>query len=101
MKKFKSACILCSRNCGIVLFTKDKEIIQVQGDRDHPFSKGYICQKAMRLNFYQNHEDRLLHPLKRNENGTFDQITWDQAFLEIATQLRQIQKKNGGTAIAT
>ena len=71
----KSACILCSVNCGINIEVDNetKQFVKITGDKDHPTSQGYICQKATRLNYYQQQE-RLTSPSRKNENGEFEEI---------------------------
>lgn len=96
-----TACILCSRNCGLSVDIEDNQFKKIKGDVNHPFSQGYICQKAARLQHYQQHADRLTAPLKRQADGSFQQISWDQAIQEIAEQLVQIRDTHGGTAFAT
>nr|WP_238035636.1 hypothetical protein [Psychrobacter sp. Ps4] len=32
--------------CGIVIKHDGKKILSIKGDKDDPFSKGYICPKA-------------------------------------------------------
>ena len=66
----KTACILCSRNCGLTLTVDGGKFTRIRGDDEHPLSKGYICQKAARLEHYQNHADRLSHPLQRQADGS-------------------------------
>lgn len=95
-----SACILCSRNCGITIELEGKEFKKIKGDPLHPMTRGYICQKAARLNHYQNHDDRLTNPLKKMPNGEFVSITWDQAISEIANKLVKFKKEHGGDAFA-
>lgn len=95
-----TACILCSRNCGIEVQTHDREIAKVRGDKAHPVSTGYLCQKAQRLNFYQNHSDRLTSPLKRRKDGTFEEISWEVAIKEIAAELVKLRDTYGGTSLA-
>jgi len=95
-----TACILCSRNCGIEVETKEREIIKVRGDKAHPISTGYLCQKAQRLNFYQNHADRLTSPLRRREDGTFEEISWETAISEIAAKLVNLRDTYGGHSLA-
>ena len=97
----KSACILCSVNCGIEIEVdhENKQFIKITGDKDHPTSQGYICQKATRLNYYQN-QPRLTSPLKKNTAGEFEEISWDQAIREIADKLVDIRDTHGGTSIA-
>jgi len=95
-----TACILCSRNCGLTVEIEGRSFTRVRGDEAHPNSKGYLCQKAARLEHYQNHADRLRHPLKRRADGSFERIGWDQALGEIAARLVAIRDRHGGKAFA-
>ena len=95
-----TACILCSLNCGIETQVKDGRLFKIRGDREHPISQGYQCQKASRLDFYQNHPERLTSPLKRRPDGTFEQISWDQAVREIAVELRRLRDTYSGHSMA-
>lgn len=101
IKQDVTACILCSRNCGLSVEIEDNQFKKIKGDDDHPFSQGYICQKAARLQHYQQHADRLTSPLKRQSDGSYQEISWDQAIQEIAEQLVQIRNTHGGTAFAS
>lgn len=100
--KHKSACNLCSLNCGIEIEVnpESREFVSIKGDPDHPLSQGYICQKATRINYYQNGIDRLDSPLKRTESGEYEKISWDQAIEEIAAKLITVRDSFGGTSIA-
>ncbi len=95
----KTACVLCSANCGIEVRIDGREITRVRGDKDHPASKGYTCEKGLRVNHYQNGRDRLTAPLKRMDDGTFQEISWDQAIKEVADQLVGIRDSYGGDKI--
>ncbi len=97
-----SACILCECNCGIKVQTGgegDREIVRIRGDEDHPASQGYLCQKASGLNHYQNGTDRLLAPLRRREDGSFEEIDWDTAISEVAAKLAAVRDTHGGDKI--
>jgi anaerobic selenocysteine-containing dehydrogenase len=100
MTSEKTACILCSRNCGLSVEIDNGRFVKIHGDEQHPISKGYICQKAARLAYYQNHDDRLGHPLKRQADGSFTEISWDIALQEIAEKLQNIKQKHSGNAFA-
>ncbi|MEL6252790.1 MAG: molybdopterin-dependent oxidoreductase [Bacteroidota bacterium] len=96
----KTACILCSVNCGLEIHVdENKQFTKILGDKDHPVSQGYICNKATRLNYYQNGK-RLQSPLKRQEDGSYAEISWDTAISEIAAKLVEIKEKHGGDTIA-
>lgn len=100
MSTEKTACILCSRNCGLSVDVSSHSFVKVQGDEQHPISKGYICQKAARLEYYQNHDDRLKYPLKRNADGTFARVSWDEALTEISQKLNNVRRQHSGNAFA-
>lgn len=97
-----SACILCSINCGIeiALGGEDQRQFQkIRGDKNHPSSQGYLCQKATRLNHYQNGKDRLTSPMRRNAGGEFEPVSWDTAITEIAARLGDICQEHGGDKV--
>ncbi len=100
MASEKTACILCSLNCGLKVEIDKGQFIKIHGDEEHPISKGYICQKAARLNHYQNHDDRLAQPLKRQADGSFTPISWDIALQEIGEKLTHIKQTYTGNAFA-
>jgi anaerobic selenocysteine-containing dehydrogenase len=95
-----TACILCSRNCGIEVQIQGGRLARIIGDQKHPLSEGYLCQKAARLDHYQNNADRLDAPLRRRPDGSFEQVSWDTALQEIARGLVAIRKAHGGRALA-
>ncbi len=95
-----TACILCSRNCGIEVEVRGREISKIRGDKQHPISEGYLCQKAQRLNYYQNHRDRLTTPLRRRADGSFEAISWGTAIAEIAAKLVHLRDSYGGECLA-
>lgn len=98
----KTACNLCFVNCGlkIQLGGEDgREIIKVRGDENHPTSKGYICNKAARINYYQNNAGRLLSPMRRTPDGDYEAIDWDTAISEIAAKMAAIRDTHGGERI--
>ncbi len=95
-----TACILCSLNCGIEVEIEDGHLKKIKGDKAHPISQGYQCQKASRLDFYQNADNRLQSPLRRRDDGSFEEISWDTAIREIAAKLVEIRDTHGGHALA-
>src|SRR5512134_2696736 len=80
----QTACILCSINCGIEVQTEGRRIVRVRGDKSHPLSQGYTCEKPARLDHYQNGRDRISTPLRRRPDGSYEPIDWDTAIREIA-----------------
>jgi anaerobic selenocysteine-containing dehydrogenase len=87
----KTACSLCYLNCGLEVQVEGRAITRVRGDKEHPRSAGYLCQKAQRLTWYGNHGDRLSSPLRRRPDGGHEPVDWDTALGEIAAKLRQVR----------
>jgi len=95
----KTSCVLCAQNCGLEVLIKNNTIAKVRPDRNNPRSQGYVCIKGMNIANHQHHDDRLTSPLKKTKNG-FIEISWDQAFSEIAEKLNSIVKTNGPRSFA-
>ena len=94
-----TACILCECNCGIVVQVQDRTLARIRGDKNHPASRGYTCNKALRLDHYQNNRSRLTTPMRRRPDGTFEEIDWDTAISEIASGFKAIADTHGGDKI--
>lgn len=94
-----SACILCECNCGIVVQVQDRTLARIRGDKDHPASRGYTCNKALRLDHYQNNRNRLTSPMRRRPDGTYEEIDWETAIAEIAAGFQAIAATHGGDKI--
>jgi anaerobic selenocysteine-containing dehydrogenase len=98
----QTACILCECNCGIEVRLGGEDgrrFERIRGDKSHPASKGYTCEKALRLDHYQNGRHRLTSPLRRRPDGTFEEIDWDTAIAEVASRLAEVRDTHGGASI--
>jgi anaerobic selenocysteine-containing dehydrogenase len=98
----RTACILCECNCGLeVQLGGDdgRHLVKLRGDKRHPSSRGYACEKPHRLDHYQHGRDRVTTPLRRRPDGTFEPIDWDTAIREVAARLAAVRDTHGGDAI--
>lgn len=95
----KTACIICSLNCGLDIKTEGGRITKIKGDKSHPISQGYICEKSQRMDFYQNGADRIDSPKRRRPDGSYEDLDWNTAIREIAEKLTAIKSKYGGESI--
>jgi formate dehydrogenase major subunit len=102
----RSTCPYCSVSCGVIIHTLgDKaknvtpQVVHVEGDPDHPINRGTLCPKGSSL--YQDilNDRRLVKPeVRRPGSDHWEDISWDQAFNEIA---RHIKKTRDETFITT
>ena len=98
----RTACILCECNCGLEVQlggAGGDHLVKVRGDKAHPSSRGYACEKPHRLDHYQHGPDRLSSPLRRRADGSFEPIDWDTAIREVAARLAAVRDAHGGDAI--
>src|SRR5437667_5623589 len=93
----RSTCPYCSVSCGVIIHTlgdKSKnaipQVVHVEGDPDHPINRGTLCPKGASLEQDIVNERRLLKPQVRRPGGTeWEDISWDQAYSEIAQKVKK------------
>lgn len=90
-------CNLCEAMCGIVIQHDGEKVLSIKGDKNDPFSKGYICPKATALQDFHEDPDRLRHPVERTANG-WKEISWLEALDKVAAGIQSVQKKHGQNA---
>jgi len=96
----KTFCRVCEPACGMVATVANNKLVKLRADKDHPISKGFVCNKGIYGLDIHNDPDRLRYPLKRVATGEFEEVSWQQALDEIAERLLSIRAAHGPTAIA-
>ncbi|MFC0270752.1 molybdopterin oxidoreductase family protein [Metabacillus herbersteinensis] len=100
---FPSVCSLdCPDQCGLLLHKKDGNIIKVEGDPNHPVTKGNICNKVRNMTERLYDPKRLQYPLKRvgaKGAGKFERITWDEAIETTTFHWKKFIKSHGPESI--
>lgn len=92
-------CNLCEAVCGIEIKHENGKILSIAGDKQDPFSRGHICPKAVALKDIDEDPNRLKFPVKRTGN-VWQQITWTEAFSEVAARIKETQTLYGRNAVA-
>ncbi|UWG98956.1 molybdopterin-dependent oxidoreductase [Dehalobacter sp. DCM] len=90
--------------CGLRLFVKDGELVKVEGDPEHPLTRGKLCVRCLALKEYIYHPDRIKYPMKRiGERGEnkWQRITWDEAFDTIIEKQKYYAETYGPECIMT
>jgi anaerobic selenocysteine-containing dehydrogenase len=100
-------CRLCAGRCGLEVDVEpgDKRsgerIVAIRGDRAHPMTSGYACIKGLQSGELHHGESRLVQPLERQPDGSFQSLPVELALDRIAVRLQDIRERHGADAIAT
>src|SRR5215217_2815681 len=96
----KNVCPLdCPDTCSMRVTVEDGVAVDLRGDRDHPFTRGFLCRKMARYLDRVYSPERLLHPLRRvgpKGAGRFEPIGWDEALAEVAARFAAIAASADG-----
>lgn len=92
-------CRICEPMCGLIATVDDGRLVSLRPDSEHPLSQGRACPKGIAFTDIQNDPDRVLTPLRRRTDGTFEEVTWDVALDDIAARLTRIMAVSGGSSI--
>src|SRR5215213_6268932 len=88
----------CPDTCAMHVTVEDGRATRVQGDPEHPITHGFLCGKVSNYLDRVYADERLLHPLVR-EDGELRRASWDDALDVAANGLRRVIDAHGGEAI--
>lgn len=105
-EEYTNICCYCSGGCGVICSTRDGELINLEGDPDHPINQGGLCPKGATMFQLRNivvpetreivkNPNRKTKPLVRRPGGTqWEAITWEDAIKEIARKVKDTRDEN-------
>lgn len=93
-----------NQGCGMKVHVKDGEIVKVEGDPEHPITKGRLCIRCLTWKEQVYNEDRILYPMKRAKEDRgkdkWERITWDEALDIFVDNYKRIVDEYGINAIS-
>ncbi|MCU0647793.1 MAG: molybdopterin-dependent oxidoreductase, partial [Gemmatimonadaceae bacterium] len=92
---YASTCRECATGCGVLVKVSDGRPIKIDGNPDHPLSKGAICSTGLSALQGLYNPDRYRGPMMRQGNA-LKPVTWDAALQTLAQKLGEVRSK--GTA---
>ena len=99
MKKLSHGCTLdCFDCCKFNVYVKDNSIVKIEGDKNHPYTKGFICKKGLAHLDRLNHKDRIYNPMIKKDNKWIE-ISFDEALDIMAEKLKEYKEKFGSKSI--
>ena len=99
MKKLSHGCTLdCADCCKFNVYIDKNEVVKIEGDEGHPYTKGFICKKGLAHLKRVNHEKRLYNPLLK-VNGEWKEISFKEAIDIMAKRLKDYKNEFGSRSI--
>jgi formate dehydrogenase major subunit len=97
----RSTCPYCAVSCGVILHTLGDRaknvkpsVVHVEGDPDHPISRGSLCPKGVTLKEDILHRNRLLTPkVRRPGSDRWEDVSWDEAVTRIARHVKDTRDR--------
>jgi anaerobic selenocysteine-containing dehydrogenase len=90
----RRSCNLCECVCGLTVPVADGKVGTIRGDREDPWSKGYLCPKGTTLGALHEDPDRLRVPMIR-DGDQWREATWDEAFLRCEELIGGVLERHG------
>ena len=99
MNKLSHGCTLdCADCCKFNVYVKNDDIIKIEGDKEHPYTKGFICKKGLAHLKRLNHSKRIYKPLIKI-NDKWKEIEFDEAINIMVKKLSYYKSKFGSKSI--
>jgi formate dehydrogenase major subunit len=83
LKATESICPYCAVGCGQVVYTRDGELVDIEGNPRSPISQGTLCPKGSASRQLIQQPGRLTKVLYRRPHGT----EWEELELETALDM--------------
>ena len=104
----RNTCTYCSVGCGLIMYTLGDgsknvrgSIIHIEGDPDHPVSRGSLCPKGAGLLDFVHSPNRLKYPEVREPGSKeWKRISWDEAMTRIVKFMKEDRDANFQTTNA-
>lgn len=99
MKKVSSGCTLdCFDCCSFHVYVEDEKAVKIEGDKNHPYTKGFICNKGRAHLARHNHPDRQYKPLLKVD-GQWKIISFDEALELMAQKLNHLRAEHNNHSV--
>src|SRR5271157_583301 len=97
----------CPDACAVLINVEDGRATRIQGDPDHPVTRGFLCGKVAKYLDRVYAPERVLYPMRRkpvvakapllrgHELEAFERVSWDEALDAIAARLQETSDRYG------
>jgi thiosulfate reductase / polysulfide reductase chain A len=103
VQKVATNCEMCFWRCGVLAEVADGKVVRLEGNPDHPLTRGRLCARGNSGTQLLYDPDRLKWPLLRTGargEGKFRRAGWDEALDFFATKLKELRQAHGPESVA-
>ena len=103
VEQIATTCEMCFWRCGVLASVADGRVVRLEGNPDHPLTKGRLCARGNAGTGLLYDPDRLKYPLLRTGErgeGQFKRISWDEALDFLAARLKALREMHGPETVA-
>ncbi len=101
-KETRNTCTYCAVGCGMLLYSlgdgsknSKGKLFHIEGDPDHPVSRGALCPKGAGALDYVNSDRRVKYPEVREAGSKeWKRISWYEAIERIARHIKDDRDAN-------
>ncbi|MFQ5510454.1 MAG: 4Fe-4S dicluster domain-containing protein [Candidatus Krumholzibacteriia bacterium] len=83
-----TTCTECPAGCGASVKTVDYRAGKLEGVASHPVNDGALCMRGQASISRLYHPDRLKVPMRKDADGNFIEVSWDEAYETILSALK-------------
>jgi molybdopterin-containing oxidoreductase family iron-sulfur binding subunit len=84
---YASTCTECAAGCGVHVRTREGRAVKLEGNPEHPVNQGKLCSRGQAALQGLYNPGRIKAPMARAADGSFQEITWDDAIARLAAKL--------------
>lgn len=88
----------CPDACTLVVTVDHGRVVRIQGDREDPVTRGFLCERTGKFLHRQYRQDRFTRPLLRRD-GRLEPVSWDAALDLAAEKLETFKRESGAGSI--
>ncbi len=99
LKRTETICSYCGDGCQITVQQKNGQLIEVNSALGAGRNNGDLCVRGYFGYHAAVHHDRVRHPLLRQDDGSFAEVTWEEALERVAREFTALKAKHGADAI--
>ena len=106
VKETSTICCYCAGGCGTIVSVRDGDLVNIEGDPDHPINRGGLCSKgssqfAVNSIYDDKTGERVINPnrltkpmVRRAGSAKWEELSWEQATDEIAKRIKKTRDEN-------